>query len=137
MSGDVRNKIRIAAVKHKRSPLQLKTVSENWPRSTSVGGGHFYWSEMQPEKRMLLASVLLAVAQQDAKNVKWLNVRPSRMTRISEAIAEESRAHVASEGFEEVCQVIDLDAEVMRELSPDKALEAYNRVVEGKYLLEM
>jgi hypothetical protein len=86
---------------------------------------------------MLLASVLLAVAQQDSKNVKWLNVRPSRMARISEAIAEESRMHVASEGFEETCSMIDIDAEVLRELSPDKALELYNRVVEGKDLLEM
>lgn len=89
---------------------------------------------MLPEKRLLLASVLLAVAQQDSKNVKWVNVRPSRMARISEAIAEESRLYVASDGFVEMCAVIDIEAEVMRELSPDKALELYNRVLDGKDL---
>lgn len=84
---------------------------------------------MLPEKRLLLASVLLAVAQQDSKNVKWVNVRPSRMARISEAIAEESRLYVASESFAEMCDVIEVDATVMRELSSDKALEAYNRMM--------
>lgn len=92
---------------------------------------------VQPEKRMLLASVLLAVAQQDVKNVRWLNVRPSRMARISEVIAEESRLYVASDGFAEMCAVIDIDAEVLRELDPDKALELYTRVLEGKDLLEV
>lgn len=86
---------------------------------------------------MLLAAVLLAVAQQEARNVKWMNVRPNRMVRISEAIAEESRLYVAGEAFAEMCEVIDIDAEVMRGLDPNKALEAYNRVVEGKDLLEM
>lgn len=84
---------------------------------------------MQPEKRMLLASVLLAVAQQDSKNVKWLNVKPSRMARISEAIAAESRAHVASEGFDEVCEMVGVDAAELRKTDPDKALEAYDRVM--------
>jgi hypothetical protein len=83
---------------------------------------------VEGEKRMLLAAVLLAVAQQDAKNVKWLNVRPSRVERISEAIAEESRDYVASDAFAEMCKHVDADPEVMRELNPDKALEAYNRV---------
>lgn len=83
---------------------------------------------------MLLASVLLAVAQQNAKNVRWLNVRPSRMERISDAIAEESRRYVASDGFSEMCAVIDIDAEVMRELEPDRALELYSRVVANEDL---
>jgi hypothetical protein len=89
---------------------------------------------MLPEKRLLLASVLLAVAQQEAKNVKWLNVRPERMKRISEAIAAESRLYVASDGFVEMCRVIDVDPEVMRELSPEFALDAYNRVVANQDL---
>lgn len=89
---------------------------------------------MLPEKRLLLASVLLAVAQQNAKNVKWLNARPSRMARISEQIAAESRLYVASAGFEETCQMIDLDPEVLRELSSDKALELYERVRSDKDL---
>lgn len=59
------------------------------------------------------------------------------MTRISEHIAAESRLYVASEGFEEMCAAIDIDPEVMRELNPEKALEFYSRVVEGKDLLEM
>lgn len=89
---------------------------------------------MLPEKRLLLASVLLAVAQQDSKNVKWVNVRPSRMARISEAIAEESRLYVASESFAEMCDVIGVDADNLRTTDPDKALAAYNTVVEGKYI---
>lgn len=89
---------------------------------------------MQPEKRMLLASVLLAVAQQDSKNVKWLNVRPSRMARISEVIAEESRLYVASESFAEMCEVIGVDVESLRATDPDKALAAYTTVVEGNYI---
>jgi hypothetical protein len=83
---------------------------------------------------MLLASVLLAVAQQDAKNVKWVNVRPSRMARISEAIAEESRLYVASESFADMCDVIGVDAESLRATDPAKALAAYNTVVEGKHI---
>lgn len=89
---------------------------------------------MSPEKRLLLASVLLAVAQQEAKNVKWINTRPSRMERISEAIAEESRLYVASESFADMCDVIGVDAERLRTTDPDKALAAYNTVVEGKYV---
>ncbi len=88
---------------------------------------------MLAEKKLLLASLLNAVAQQEAKNVKYLNAKPSRMARISEQIAAESRLYVASEGFEEMCEMVGVDAAELRKKNPDDALEAYQRVVEGKY----
>lgn len=85
---------------------------------------------MEPEKKMLLAAVLLAVAQQDAKNVKYMGVRAGRMARISQMIAEEATLFVLSEAFEEMCEQIDIDWQVMREMNPATALDAYNKLRE-------
>jgi len=86
---------------------------------------------VQPERRLILAAALLAVAQQEAKNVKWLGVRPSAVQRISEAIADEARVFVASQGFVKMCEQIDIEADRLREMTPDAALEAYDRLTSG------
>jgi len=85
---------------------------------------------VEPEKKMLLAAVLLAVAHQDAKNVKYLGVRAYRMKRISELIADEARRFVSSSAFREMCEQIDVEADVLRAMSPAMALDSYNKLME-------
>jgi hypothetical protein len=84
---------------------------------------------MQPEKRLILAAALLAVAQQEAKNVKWLGIsNRAHVASVSRIIADEARGFVASEGFEEMCESIEIEPERLRGLTPDAALVAYERI---------
>jgi hypothetical protein len=83
---------------------------------------------MEPEKRMILAAAFLAVAQQDMTNVKWLGVRPSKVQVLSTIISAEARRFVQSPDFEEMCEVVDLDAETLRDMSPEMALKAYQKI---------
>lgn len=88
---------------------------------------------MEPERRMIMAAVLLAVAQQDPKNVKWLGVRPSQVEVLSRAIAFEAFQFVASKDFDEMCKVIDVEADTLRKMDPKRALELYETLTHDNW----
>lgn len=84
---------------------------------------------VQPERRMILAAALLAVAQQEAKNVRWLGIsNRAHVADVSRIIADEARGFVASAGFDEMCENIDVEPARLRSLTPDAALVAYERI---------
>jgi len=82
---------------------------------------------------MIMAALLLSVAQQDTKNVKWLGVRPSQVERISEAIADEALLFVASDGFEEMCELVDVEADKLRDMEPKQALDVYEKLTHDNW----
>jgi hypothetical protein len=88
---------------------------------------------MEPEKRMILAAALLAVAQQDWQLVKWLGVRPSKVEQLSRAIASEALLFVASDAFEEMCDTIDIEVERLREMHPEVALNGYQKLTSDSW----
>jgi len=83
---------------------------------------------MQPERRMLLAAILLSLAQRDVANVRWLGVSPSKVKHLSEVISEESKRFVSSAAFVEMCEVVEVDAKKMREMTPQQAMESYTKI---------
>jgi hypothetical protein len=88
---------------------------------------------MEPEQRLILSAVLLAVAQQDSGNVRWLGVRPSMVEGLSRAIAKEARGFVGSIDFDEMCDMANVSPDAMRQMDPKKALEAYQRLTSDKW----
>lgn len=88
---------------------------------------------IEPEQRMIMAAILLSVAQQKASNVKWLGVSPSKVEHLSEVIAEEARLFVASDGFVEMCEAVGTSAQFMREKNPDQALKLYKIIMSDSW----
>lgn len=88
---------------------------------------------MEPEYRLILSAVLLAVAQQDHQNVRWLGVRPNRVEFLSRLIAEEACIFVASVAFDEMCEMIDHNADVFRSMKPADALLSYQKLTSDKW----
>jgi hypothetical protein len=88
---------------------------------------------MEPEQRMIMAALLLSIAQQRAENVQWLGVSPSKVKVLSDEIAYEARLFVNSEAFDEMCEAVDLPAQAMWEMDPDEALKAYKKLTSDKW----
>ena len=88
---------------------------------------------MSPEKRLILAAALLAVAQQDQELVKLAGVRPSRSIKLRAAISSEAALFVASSGFDEMAESMDVEPERLRRLTPKQAMEAYERITSDKW----
>lgn len=88
---------------------------------------------MSPEKRLILSAALLAVAQQDQELVKLAGVRPSRSIKLRAAISSEAALFVASDGFDEMMDQIDIEADRLRRMSPKQALDAYTRLTSDNW----
>ena len=83
---------------------------------------------------MLMAALLLAVAQQDSRNVKYLGVRPGRAAKLIPLIVSEARAFVASVGFEEWCEQLNLSLFEYRTMEPLKALIGFNNLTSDDFM---
>lgn len=90
---------------------------------------------MTGDTRFLLAGLFLALAEQDAQHVKVKNREPRRTQRLKNRIAEQAREYVASQGFKELCEVLNLTPEKIRCLDPQRANVGYLRLI-GNQLKE-
>lgn len=83
------------------------------------------------EKRLWAVVVLQAIAEQDEQNV----VMPSHH-KYRSRLAQEARDWVASEAFDEACEIAGFDASSFRKLTPQQAEIAREKLARGDDLKE-
>lgn len=83
---------------------------------------------MSPEKRIMLSVLLLGVAQQVAANVRWLDSKI--ITRLD--VAADAVQFVASDEFELMCEVIDIDPALLRDTKPNQAMKLFELITSDK-----
>lgn len=76
----------------------------------------------------MLSVLLLAVAQQNPSNVRWLDSKSQ--TRYS--IADEAMIFVDTLAFDMMCKSINVQPEMLRELDPDTALRLFTTLLSDK-----
>jgi len=77
-----------------------------------------------PEKRLMLSVLLLGVAQQDPKNVRWLDSKI--ITR--KDIAIDAARFVKTDEFNEMCKAIRVNAELLRSMEPKQAMKLFELI---------
>lgn len=88
---------------------------------------------MQPEKRMWLAVLLLAVAQQHPRYVRWLGL-PAQQAKIKRSlITTEARWYVESRKFAEACERINIEPDRLRKLGPKRAFDAFQKLTSDDF----
>lgn len=83
---------------------------------------------MPPEKKLMLSVLLLAVAQQNPANVRWLDSKI--ITRAD--IAADAVRFVGSDEFSEMCRCINIHTELLREMKPDQARKLFATLLSDK-----
>ena len=83
---------------------------------------------MPPEKKLMLSVLLLAVAQQNPANVRWLDSKI--ITRLD--VAKDARRFIGSSEFEEMCRCINIDPELLRDMKPDQARKLFATLLSDK-----
>lgn len=82
---------------------------------------------------MWLAVLLLAVAQQDSRFVRWLGLPKKQASRKRVTIEAEARRYVASRQFEESCERINIEPDRLRKLGPEKAFDAFQKLTSDDF----
>jgi len=81
-------------------------------------------TKVTPEKRLMLSVLLLGVAQQDPKNVRWLDSKI--ITR--KDIAIDAARFIRSDEFNEMCKAIRVNAELLRSMEPKQAMKLFELI---------
>ena len=81
-----------------------------------------------PEQRIILAALLLAVAEQDIKFVRVKTREPARTFRVKSRLSEAAKEFVWSEEFEDMASEINMNADRLR-VYPEKAYRAYQKLI--------
>ena len=74
----------------------------------------------------MLSVLLLGVAQQDPKQIKWLDSKDLRKAR--PLISTEAWAFVHSHAFDLMCRSINIKTETLRELQPSQAMKLFELI---------
>lgn len=78
---------------------------------------------MNPERKMMLAVVLLLLAEQDALNVEGVDLVEALQ------IAHEATELVASEDFDVLCELIDAKPKLARAIDPSTAMYLFKQLM--------
>jgi len=89
---------------------------------------------MEPEERLILSAILLAISEQDVRFVTWIKYGNTREDTIRIKLLTQRKAlkWVASPEFDELCQVVNIDANRMRSLDPEEAHKRFINLVDPR-----
>lgn len=81
-----------------------------------------------PEKKLMLSVLLLAVAQQNPVNVRWLDSQ--KESKI--ALSVDATMFVISDEFDVMCKVINVRPDLLRDIEPDTAMKLFKTLLSDK-----
>ena len=87
---------------------------------------------MEPEKRLVLALLLLALAERDESLVRRYGQRLSLTTR--KAISFQAITFVSSGQFDHLAELVGVPADLLRKLAPLDALSNYDKLMRDDYI---
>jgi hypothetical protein len=83
---------------------------------------------LRPEQRLILAALLLAVAEQDEMFIRIKSRVASRTNRVKLRLSESAREFVQSEEFDKMAAEVNIGADKLR-VSPEKAYNAFQKLI--------